>query len=86
MAYFQTKKICLGKFWKVLQWTMWVYLMVYFTAIGYALYPFGIFSGYLVFFPVFGMFYQEKSGNPAQNSFLRMRGKDFGETYVSIVM
>jgi hypothetical protein len=51
--FFKPKKICLGKFWKVLQWTMWVNLMVYFTAIGYALYPFGIFPGYLVIFSRF---------------------------------
>jgi hypothetical protein len=26
--------------------------------------PFGIYHGYLVYFSHFGMFYQEKSGNP----------------------
>jgi hypothetical protein len=33
-------------------------------AILYILLPFGIFYGYLVHFPHFGMFYQGKSGNP----------------------
>jgi hypothetical protein len=33
--------------------------LVYFTAIGYNLWSFGIYL-----FPRFGMFYQEKSGNP----------------------
>jgi hypothetical protein len=28
--------------------------------------PFGIFYGYLVYFPRFGMLYQEKSGNPVR--------------------
>jgi hypothetical protein len=38
--------------------------LVYFTATGNNLWPFGIFCGHLVFFTRFGMFYQEKSGNP----------------------
>jgi hypothetical protein len=55
----------------------YVYL-VYFPAIWYILWPFGIFCGhlvyfvaicyilyFLVYFPQFGMLYQEKSGNPA---------------------
>jgi hypothetical protein len=33
MVYFQTKNPKLGKFWRVLQWKMLVYFMVYFTAI-----------------------------------------------------
>jgi hypothetical protein len=39
--------------------------LVYFTAIGNILWPFGIFYGHFgIFFPRFGMLYQEKSGNP----------------------
>jgi hypothetical protein len=56
MAYFQTKNPNLGKFWRVLQWKMLVYLMTfwstYFTAIGNNLWPFGIFCSHLVYFPV----------------------------------
>jgi hypothetical protein len=66
MVYFQTKKNW-GKFWRVLQWKM----MVYLTAIWSISLPFGIFFGHLVYFmviwyivPRFGMLYQEKSGNP----------------------
>jgi hypothetical protein len=52
--------------------------LVYFVAIWYTyvvvilhiLLPFGVFYGYLVYFPRFGMFYQEKSGNPAREWFL----------------
>jgi hypothetical protein len=73
MAYFQTKCTNLGTFWKDLQWMM----VVYFMAILSILWPFGIFCGHLVYFMViwnifsqFGMLYQEKSGNPAQNSYL----------------
>jgi hypothetical protein len=35
--------------------------MEYFTAM---LWPFGLFYGHLLYFSSFGMFYQEKSGNP----------------------
>jgi hypothetical protein len=41
MAYFQTQNTNLGKFWRVLQWKMFVYL-----------WPFGIFYGHLVYFMV----------------------------------
>jgi hypothetical protein len=42
--------------------------LVYFTAIGNILWPFGIFCGNLVlFFPRFGILDQEKSGNPDFN-------------------
>jgi hypothetical protein len=37
---------------------------VYFAAIWYILLPFGIFNVSLVYFPCFGILYQEKSGNP----------------------
>jgi hypothetical protein len=46
MEYFQTKNPILGKFWRVLQWRM----LVYFMAIWYILWLFGIFYGYLVYF------------------------------------
>jgi hypothetical protein len=36
--------------------------LVRFTTIWYMLWPSGIFHGYLVYFPRFDMFYQEKSG------------------------
>jgi hypothetical protein len=39
--------------------------LVHFMAIWYILWPFDIFYGYLLdIFLCFGMFYQEKSGNP----------------------
>jgi hypothetical protein len=37
--------------------------LIYFSAIWYTLWPFGIFYGYLVNFSRFGMLYEEKSGN-----------------------
>jgi hypothetical protein len=37
---------------------------VYFTVIGYILWPFGTICGYSVYFSHFGMLYREKSGNP----------------------
>jgi hypothetical protein len=39
--------------------------LVYFTAVGNILWPFGVFCGHLVCFPRSGILYQEKSGNPA---------------------
>jgi hypothetical protein len=41
--------------------------LVYFVTLWYVLWHFGIFLCNLVFFPHFGMFYQEKSGKPAAN-------------------
>jgi hypothetical protein len=38
--------------------------LVYFTAIGNTLWPFGTFCGNLVYFSRFGILDQEKSGNP----------------------
>jgi hypothetical protein len=49
MAYFQTQNPNLGNFWREMQY-------VYFMAIWYILWLFGIFS-------LFGIMYQEKSGN-----------------------
>jgi hypothetical protein len=40
--------------------------LVYFTAIGNTLWPFGIFCSNLVYFPRFGILDQEKSGNPGR--------------------
>jgi hypothetical protein len=65
----------MGKFWRDLQRKM----LVYFMAIWYILWPFGIYCyGHLVYFVAiwytswlfgifscFGMLHQEKSGNPA---------------------
>jgi hypothetical protein len=68
MVCFQTKNPSLGKFWTVLQWKILVYFfdhLIYFTAIENILGPFSIFCGRVVFFPSFGILYQEKSGNPA---------------------
>jgi hypothetical protein len=68
MVCFQTKNPNLGQFWRVLQCKILVYIfydhLVYFTAIGNILWPFGIFYGHLEFFPRFGILYREKSGNP----------------------
>jgi hypothetical protein len=63
MVNFQTQNPNLGKFWKVLQWMMLVFLLTIwsilqsnsmFMAIWYILWSFG----------VFGMLHREKSGNP----------------------
>jgi hypothetical protein len=57
--YFKAKNPNLGKFWAVLQWKMWIYYaylvyfydyLVYFMAIWYILWPFGIFYCHLVYF------------------------------------
>jgi hypothetical protein len=54
---FQTKKSNLGKFWRDLQWNMLVYVfyghLVYFVAIWYILWLFGIVYSYLVYFSPF---------------------------------
>jgi hypothetical protein len=42
--------------------------LVYITAIGNILWPFGILCGNLVYFSPFGVLDQEKSGNPAPSS------------------
>jgi hypothetical protein len=43
----------------------WVYyiILLYFTSFTYITWPLGIFYGHKVYFPRFGMLYQEKSGN-----------------------
>jgi hypothetical protein len=43
------------------------YHLVYFSAIGNILWPFGIFCGNVCFFPRFGILDQGKSGNPGLN-------------------
>jgi hypothetical protein len=53
MAHAETKNPNLGKFWRVVQWSMLV-------CFG----PFGLFYGNLVYIPRFGMLHIEKSGNP----------------------
>jgi hypothetical protein len=49
------------------------YYLVYLTAIGNSLWPFGIFCGNLVYFPRFGILDKEKSGNPALQRGRRLR-------------
>jgi hypothetical protein len=61
MLNFQTQNPNLGKSWRALQRKV----LVYFTAIWYTSWPFGIFDGHLVHFSRFGMLQQEKSGKPA---------------------
>jgi hypothetical protein len=53
MAYFQTDKPNLGKFWRDLQWKT----LVYFMAIWYIFRPFCIFMVILYIFRHFGMLY-----------------------------
>jgi hypothetical protein len=67
MVYFQTQNPNLGKFWRVLDGKMLLYLM----AIWNVLWTFGIFYDHLVHFVFiwyifsgFGIMHQEKSGNP----------------------
>jgi hypothetical protein len=73
MAYFQIKNPDLGNFLgscnRKCRYTIYDHL-VYFTAVRYILWPFGILNGYLVyiFFPFWYMLYQEKSGNPADDT------------------
>jgi hypothetical protein len=43
--------------------------LIYFTAIWFILWTFGIFFGNLVYFPRFGTLWLDKSGNPGQSSF-----------------
>jgi hypothetical protein len=67
MVCFQTKNPNLGKFWWVMLCKIFGIFrnyLLYFTAIGNILCPFGIFCGNLVLFPRFGILDQEKSGNP----------------------
>jgi hypothetical protein len=61
MVCFQTKNPNLGEFWRVLLCK----ILEYFMTIWSILRPLEIFYGHLVYFPRFGILYQEKSGNPA---------------------
>jgi hypothetical protein len=60
MVYFLAKNPNLGKFWRVLQWKM----LVYFMAIWYILWHFGIFCGHLAYFHSFGIESQQKIWQP----------------------
>jgi hypothetical protein len=67
MDCFQTKNPNFGKFWKALDWKMFIHFM----AIWNIFWRFGIFYDHLVHFvfilyiiPFFGIMYQEKYGNP----------------------
>jgi hypothetical protein len=77
MVCFQAKNTNLGNFWRYLDWKMFIYFIAtwnilwrfrvfygdlgYFMTIWYILYLFGTFF-------VFGIMYQEKSGNPGRRS------------------
>jgi hypothetical protein len=79
MVCFQTKNPNLGKFWRVLQWEIFIYFMIIWSILR----PLEIFYGHLVYFVViwyisrrFGILYQEKSGNPASElPFFEVRRK-----------
>jgi hypothetical protein len=71
MVCFQTKNPSLEKFLEDLAMEnlgLFYDRLVYFTAIGNILWPFGIFCGHLVISPCLGILYQEKSGNPVWQS------------------
>jgi hypothetical protein len=57
MVYFHTKNSDLGIFWRTLE-------LNYFMVIWYILWPIGLFCTRLDIFPRYGMFRQEKFGNP----------------------
>jgi hypothetical protein len=62
MVYFRTENTNLGKFWRALGWKM----LVYFMAIWYILWSFGIFYNVVLKLYInhrFGILCQEKSGN-----------------------
>jgi hypothetical protein len=67
MVCFQTKNSNLGKFWRALEWKIWLYFMTSRNILR----PFGIIYGRLVkfavilyIFPVLVCLDQENSGNP----------------------
>jgi hypothetical protein len=67
---FQTKNTNLGKFWRVLQWKLLVYLMAIWSIYSHLVYFVAIWKHFMVIwyiFPRFGMLHQEKSGNPGPN-------------------
>jgi hypothetical protein len=74
MAYFPTENPNLGKFWRVLHVGIFYGRWVYFTDICNILRPFGIciLPLFAIFFPSFGMFYEERSGNPGASPRARL--------------
>jgi hypothetical protein len=62
-----TKK---SKFWSILKALEWK-ILLYFVAIWYFVWSFGMFCGHLECFTHFGKLHEEKSGNPEQKRFLR---------------
>jgi hypothetical protein len=60
MVCFQTKNPNLGKFWGPFNVGIFYDYLEYFMAIWYALWPFGIACGHLLYFSQFGMFGQRK--------------------------
>jgi hypothetical protein len=60
-----------GTFWKAFEWKVFDIFndhLVHFVAICYILRNFGIFCGHFLYYPNFGILYQEKSGNPGIES------------------
>jgi hypothetical protein len=79
MVYFQNKNPNLGNFLMASQFEdagIFYAHLVYFTAILYTLWTFGIFCGNLVHFTRFRKLNQEKSGNPGSHCwFLALHNK-----------
>jgi hypothetical protein len=75
MVYFQTKNPNLGKFSRGLHWKRLLGILhgrlVYFTDIGYNLWPLVYLMVIWYIFSRFGKYYREKSGNPDPVSGLR---------------
>jgi hypothetical protein len=65
MAYFHTKNPNLGKFWRALDWKMFIYFMAI-RNIGWIFYDhlLHFVFMYMVHLFLFGIMYQEKSGSP----------------------
>jgi hypothetical protein len=67
MVYFQTQNPTLGKFWRALEWNMFVYFITIWNFYGHLvnnLWLFGILCGDLVYFSHFGMFGARKIWQP----------------------
>jgi hypothetical protein len=81
IVYFQTKNPNLGKHCRALDLKMLICIfyghLEYFMAIWDILWPFGTFCVHLVHFSVFGIMYEEKSGNPVvcRNRFVKLLTK-----------
>jgi hypothetical protein len=68
MVYLHAKNSNLGIFCKAFEWKMLVYSISIWYLYGYFCNVLYVFWGHLVYiFPLFGMLYQEKSGNPANH-------------------